>query len=664
MGNRSPIAALFVAAVALVALAGIASAQYWFQTGMRGSTDSAFNNGASVQIETVFPQNTTAYGSYGFWTGETLSNGAFVQAGYEVPNESGDYPTNCTPGGSCTGQVYLQAGVPTWFWEYFPSGSTGDNFYGSIGPNDSVGANGTFNTYAFNSSGNTWNFWFNSKRVGSAALGASGSDANPVTAFAEDANSNSNSAYMIPVKFRNLMMYKDGAYRLVPTGYSYIGYGAGSDTTLHNPYGIREVSQYTNYFEVGSGLPQLANYTQLWSIGYTLKVDSEYGNISRVTNYTAYAKVQLSAPAEINVSPVERYMFNSWRGSGSGSYTGPSASVTVTMDGNITETAVWTVQYYLNVTSAYDHAIGSGWYDANSTASFGLQTGMLAIGYGERAKFSLWSDGSSALQSTVVMAGPESVSAKWTIQYLVNATSQYGGVYGNGWYDANSTAHVYLSNYSVPVDGTHRIAFSSWSDGNTNESRYFKVDRSIMLGAIFLPQVLASFRYVDVSGNLVNVSYIYANGERLNSTSFVFTGRNYTVTEARYGRLNLSINSTFRLAAPGTITIGLPMYSVTLLTTNIFGEPLNASVDLSFKNGSTYSGSLGSKGAVTFAEVPYGYVIGSASYQGITEPIYAENRSMVNLIFFTPLVIAAILAAGALVIVITVAELRRRKGAK
>ena len=662
-GFGRPHVAMLISLVAVVALAGSAGAQYWFQTGVRGSTSSAFNNGASVQIETVSPQNTTGYGSYGFWTGETLDNGAFVQVGYEVPNATGYYPTNCTASGACSGQVYLQANMPTWFWEYFPSGYTGSSFYGSVGGENSVGANGTFNTYAFNSTGNTWNFYFNGKLIGSTTLGSSSSGANPVTAFAEYAAANNNNAFMTPVEFRNLMMYTGGVYRLVPSAYAYIGYGTGSDTTLQNPYGIREVSDYTNYFEVGSGLPQPMNYTQLWNIGYTFRVDSAYGNISRVANYTAYARVGMNAPEVINVSPVERYVFSGWSGSGPGSYSGSSNFTMLTMDGNITETAIWTTQYYLNVTSQYGHAYGGGWYDANSTADFGLQSEILPVGYGKRVVFSRWSDGSTALNSSTVMKGPQNIGAMWSTQYLINVTSQYGNAFGGGWYDANSTVHVYLSDYSKQIDGTHRLEFSSWSNGMTNRSLYLTANESIMLEAIFLPQVLARFNFTDASGNQINVSYLYADGQRLNSTAFVFTGRNYTIESAVYDGINISSNATFRLAGPGTVNVGLPIYSVTILTTNIFGKPLNTTVNLSFKNGSTYSSSLGINGSVTFQNVPYGYIEGSAEYKGVIEPIHANGEAVVSIIFFTPVVIAAILVAVALVVVVVAVEIRRIKAA-
>ena len=98
----------------ILIVAGIDNASYWFQAGVRGSTGSNSNNGASVQIETVLPQN-LGTGTMGFWAGENLPNGAFLQIGYLVENESGLFPTNCTRSG-CSSSEYIGEGDAEWFY--------------------------------------------------------------------------------------------------------------------------------------------------------------------------------------------------------------------------------------------------------------------------------------------------------------------------------------------------------------------------------------------------------------------------------------------------------------------------------------------------------------------------------------------------------------------
>ena len=235
-------------------VAGIDNASYWFQAGVRGSTGSNSNNGASVQIETVLPQN-LGTGTMGFWAGENLPNGAFLQIGYLVENESGLFPTNCTRSG-CSSSEYIGEGDAEWFYEYFVPGDN-STFLGSTGPDGSAGQNGQFNTYSFYSLGNTWYFQFNNKTIGSADLDTGNSGPYSPLAIGELANASAASTVMNKVIFANLSEYKYDMYLPLSEAFGTIGYGVGSDTFISNPYGVEEVGNRINYFEVGSGLPQV-----------------------------------------------------------------------------------------------------------------------------------------------------------------------------------------------------------------------------------------------------------------------------------------------------------------------------------------------------------------------------------------------------------------------
>src|SRR5271157_580848 len=183
MKSYSLLAVSLVASLLL--LASPACAGYWFQSGARAGSDAAQNGGASVSIQTVVPQGADG-SSMAFWVGENLPNGAFLQAGYVVENQSGNYPSECTASG-CSGTEHLSAGNAEWFYEYFLPDENG-SFMGRIGPDASAGANGTFNTYAFLASGNTWQFLFDGETVGSVDLGASSSGSDLPDALGEVAN--------------------------------------------------------------------------------------------------------------------------------------------------------------------------------------------------------------------------------------------------------------------------------------------------------------------------------------------------------------------------------------------------------------------------------------------------------------------------------------------
>jgi len=646
----------------LAYLPNIPTAQYWFQSGVRGSNSAAFNNGVSASIQTIY-QNVSG-GSFGFWVGEDLSNGAFVQIGYEISNVSGDFPQNCSPSG-CANYTYIQAGVPTWFWEYFPSGYSGSSFYGGIGVNASAGKNGTFNTYSFSSSGNTWNFYFNGNIVGSIDLGTSSSGPNPPTAFAEYADTLSNSAYMHPVKFRNLEFMQDGNFKLVPKGYSYVGYGKGSNEQLSNPYGVAEVDNYVDYFEAGSGLPILPNYTQLWELGYSLTIKSTYANISSINSYLAYSKANISAPAVVYLSKTERVVFEGWQGNGQGSYSGNSTNATVYMGSNITETALWQKQYFLNATTPYGSLTGGGWYDSGTYAAINVSQKIVPVAAGVRAVFKGWSDGSTNQNTTLYIGAPSNITAEWQLQYLINSTSQYGKVTGTGWYDANSIATIGINITNVTTGPRSRMSFYGWTNGNRNSSFSIKASAPIFLTATFVPQYLVDFVTEDEYGNPITVQYLNIDGTNITNESYIDSNKTYSISYAEYKGVQLSSNYRFSVSSPQTIYVKLPVYNLVMHASSVFGTPINATVYANFKNGTAATYHLGNNGTITIYDVPYGYVQATFSYFGISQNEFAENGMPLNITMFTPSLLFIIIAGILIIFAVgKISAVIKSKGAK
>jgi len=242
--------------------AGNIFAPYWFQFGAKSGSSSSFNNGAKVEIQTIVPQNITNNGLLAFWVGETLSNGAFLQVGYEIESKTGYYSAVCNESG-CTNAEKIKASDAEWFYEYYTSNAQG-KYFGAIGPDGSAGANGTFNTYGFYSAGDTWYFTFDGQIIGNINLETNNSGINIPEAVGELAGVNTNNVYIKDVIFSNLYIYKNGNWLPVSSGYAYINYGTGSKKILRNPYGVEELNDKMNYFIVGSGLPQF-NGEQLWN---------------------------------------------------------------------------------------------------------------------------------------------------------------------------------------------------------------------------------------------------------------------------------------------------------------------------------------------------------------------------------------------------------------
>lgn len=465
-----PMAVLLV----LLLVAYPVSAQYWFQSGARASASSNGNSGASVVIQTVLPQNVSD-GSMAFWVGENLANGAFLQIGYTIFNRTGEVPNNCTATG-CSGTQQVTAGKAEWFFEYFPPGNN-SSFYGTIGPDGSAGPNGAFNTYSFYSNGTVWYFEVNGSVVGGADLGTSKSGAFTPTAIAELANTSTSGQYMSPVIFANLSEYKYGQFLPVQSAYGVVSYGTGSETKLRNPYGIKEIGNRVNYFEVGSGLPVSNNNTQLWSLGYRLTIASQYGNMTSRNVYMAYTLVTLSAPSSVVVGPGAIAIFKGWTGTGRGSYTGTAQSQALLMASNITETANWQVDYFVNVSSQYGTAKGSGWYPDGSAVNYSASGTSLVSG-GKEFRFVGWSNGQRSASGTLRVTGPANITAEWQYRVTLSGADAYGKAIGidsvvidNGtmnvtpFLNANSVSEVtgaYYKGVLLPV--TQSIAQNSTPD--------------------------------------------------------------------------------------------------------------------------------------------------------------------------------------------------------
>lgn len=590
-----------------------ANAQYWFQSGARGGQATDFNGGASVSIQTLSNQKYGS-GSIAFWVGEDLQNGAFLQTGYVIENQSGRYPTRCNQNG-CSQYEYVSAGAPEWFYEYFPPGES-SSFLGAIGPNDSAGKNGTFNTYGFYSNRTEWYFIMNNTIIGNVNLGTNTSGYNDVVAFGEVANTSGANLTISPVDFYNLSIYQFGRFTPSPTGFSYIGYGVGSLSNLQNPYGVEELGARADAFQIGSGLPLPKNNFPLWKTSYVLTVKSEYGNISSSESYISSRTVGISAPQYVYLKNNTRAVFLGWSGVGVGEYTGHSNNTAVLIYSNITETADWQLQYMVNVSSAHGTAHGSGWYPINSTAYYSVNQNIVYPNSTSRYAFSGWKNGSASMNGSVYVSGPLRITASWTKQYLVKASSQYGNITGTGWYPSNSTAYLSVSPEYINETSTERLAFYSWSDGNTMPSHPIVVNKPYNLYATFRNQFLVNFYGADTYGNKVNVQGFYIDNVPVGSQAYLFGGKNYTVTGAIYTNSNINMFQSVWTNSSNTIEITIPLYNVGLYATDVFGVPVSMPIHVKFSNGTTTSLFL-NKSGTTLRDVPYGRATAFADYLGL-----------------------------------------------
>lgn len=608
------------------------NSEYWFQFGAKaGSNAAAFNNGSGISIQTIIQSNLSV-GSTAYWVGENLQDGAFLQVGYLQENSSGLYPSACDTNG-CKGYQNISKNQAEWFYEYFPAYYGGSSFLGRIGQDGSAGKNGTFNNYSFYSKGSIWYFTINGNVVGSTNLGTGTSGFNMPTAFGELANTSNANTVLKDVAFTNFSIDKNGAFLPLSAAYSYIGYGEGSKKGLKVPYGVAEVGNRINYYAVGSGLPQPFNNTQLWSFGYNLNIISSYANISWSSKYIAYSKIPISAPQIYAINATARALFSGWIGTGMGSYSGPLNSTSVALDGNTTEQATWQLQYLVNVSSSYSGAGNSDWYNANATASYGITSNAAYQNSSSRFVFVGWNTGVKNLSGSIRVTNPLHIVAGWTHQYLVNATSGYGNTTGSGWYNAGSQAFLSVFPTMINISRTKRIAFYSWNSGEKSSNITLDASRSLNEFAVFRPQYLTTLEGIDRYGAIVNPSYFYLDGKKANATTYLYSGERHSVTGAFYKGVLMPLNFSLEVNNSAIAYLSLPLYNLSIITTDIFGIPINATAVLLFENGTSVG--MRTYGKILLNDVPYGSAIGTVEYLGLSQNVRASKGQTIRLVFMS-----------------------------
>lgn len=221
-----------------------------------------------------------------------------------------------------------------------------------------------------------------------------------------------------------------------------------------------------------------------------LTIQTNYGTVSPANGTYTGASIQTITATPPAANPGMQYAWQGWTGTGIGSFTGPgtksgnSYMAQITLSSNITETASWGIQYFLNVISAYgvtNTTIGSGWFDSGSSAYATITPATVgnaqnsSIPAGTQYVFANWSGGASgntATSNAIVMTGPKTAVANWQTQYYLNVSSAYGIVSGSGWYNSGALANA-TSQLLVPGTAGTRYIFISWSgdaSGNTSPS--------------------------------------------------------------------------------------------------------------------------------------------------------------------------------------------------
>jgi len=214
---------------------------------------------------------------------------------------------------------------------------------------------------------------------------------------------------------------------------------------------------------------------------YRLTMATNYGTTNPSVGdhwYEAGSTVKINATV-ISVITGERYVWLGWTGTGTTSYTGMDNPATIIMDSPITETASWTHQYYLTVTSDYDSPTPtSEWFDAGTeitasvTSPWSGTTGIRYICTGWTGTGSVPSSGTTKTVSFTINL-PSSITWTWKTQYLLvvdtyplglspQPTRNPPGEPGGSWWYNSSTS------VSLTAQNVTGYKFLNWNVDGTN----------------------------------------------------------------------------------------------------------------------------------------------------------------------------------------------------
>jgi hypothetical protein len=156
-----------------------------------------------------------------------------------------------------------------------------------------------------------------------------------------------------------------------------------------------------------------------WKTQFWVTVDPGEGEINGTSQwvdegstYTITAK----SPSMV-LEKESRLVFVGW----SGSITSDNVTVEVIVTQPILLKANWKAQYYLSIVTQHSKALGEGWYDRDSEASFSLESVKVASGLpGVDYVFDHWEGDFSGTYSkgTIKMDSPKILIAVWRKNYI------------------------------------------------------------------------------------------------------------------------------------------------------------------------------------------------------------------------------------------------------
>jgi uncharacterized repeat protein (TIGR02543 family) len=283
-----------------------------------------------------------------------------------------------------------------------------------------------------------------------------------------------------------------------------------------------------------------SSITWNWQTQYRLTMATNFGTTTPVagdTWYDAGSVVTISATAPSTIAG-ERYVWNAWAGTGSGSYSGTDNPATnaVTMNAPITETAAWIHQYQVTFAAnpaagGYTTPLDPTWYTAGSSGN------PISASNNPSYTFSSWSAspissiefGSTTSSSTTIKVnGAGTITANFAP--IATGYTLTINIIGNGQVSRIPDQTTYAPGTSVqltaiPANGYRFTGWSGALGGSTNPAS-ITMDSDKTVTATFAPATETSISWWTWPGQVTlgqNFASVGILNPGLNDRTIVLT---------------------------------------------------------------------------------------------------------------------------------------------
>lgn len=164
-----------------------------------------------------------------------------------------------------------------------------------------------------------------------------------------------------------------------------------------------------------------------------------------------------------------RYKFDSWKDLNT------DISRTVKIGPNTKEfVAIFKLQHYLKPVTEIGTAIGGGWIDEGTSATFELESNIIMDKQNDKIRyvFDSWDTGDykNSASNIIDVSAPTTVNAKWNKEYKLDITTtvpEYD-IFGTGWYAEGSQVALIAEEFLESDDADTQYVFEKWVSKGPN----------------------------------------------------------------------------------------------------------------------------------------------------------------------------------------------------